>query len=116
MNQRGKGAIQQRLWTSPHLRAAIAVLLLIGVVGWVGDGPIRSIFPYALAVGLVALGHGMVAGCIFAGLVTLAALATGVFPSRPDLIGQEMAEGAYAYLKLSAIAAGVTLAKRASRD
>lgn len=101
------------LWISHHLLAGIAVLLLVILVGWIGNTPIRSIFPYAFAVGLVAWRHGMTAGFQFAGLATLAALATGAFPSREELSGHEAGEGLYTYLKLSAVAAGVVLGKQA---
>ena len=60
---------------SRHLLVGVAVLLLVVLVGWVGNTPIRSIFPYAFAVGLVTWRHGMTVGFLFAGLATLAALA-----------------------------------------
>jgi len=108
-----EGTAYRLLWTSRHLLAGVAVLLLVVLVSWVGSTPIQSIFPYAFAVGLVAWKHGMTAGFLFAGLATLAALATGAFPSREELSGQEAGEGLYTYLKLSAVAAGVVLGKRA---
>ena len=49
----------------------------------------------------------MGAGFLFAGLATLTALAAGA-----EWIG-EVGEGLFTYLKLSAIAAGVALGKRA---
>ena len=66
-----------------------------------------------IAVGLVSWHHGMKAGFVFAGLGTLAALATGAFPSHEGLRGQELGEGLYTYLKLSAVVLGVALGKRA---
>lgn len=107
------GAEQQLLWISGHLLVGVAVLLLVVLVGWVGNTPIRSIFPYAFAVGLVAWKHGMTAGFAFAGLATVAALMAGAFPSREELSGHEAGEGLYTYLKLSAVAAGVALGKQA---
>lgn len=107
-----EGAEHRLLWISRHLLVGVAVLLLVVLVGWVGNTPIRSIFPYAFAVGLVAWKHGMTVGFLFAGLATLAALATGAFPSREELSGQEVGEGLYTYLKLSAVAAGVALGKQ----
>jgi hypothetical protein len=104
------------LWTSRHLLAGGAVLLLVVLVSWLVNAPIRSIFPYAFAVGLVTWKHGMTAGFLFAGLATLAALATGAFPSREEFSGQEVGEGLYTYLKLSAVSAGVALGKRIRRS
>lgn len=91
------------------------MLLLVILVGWVGNTPIRSIFPYVFAVSLVAWKHGMTAGFVFAGFATVAALATGAFPSREELSSHEAGEGLYTYLKLSAVAAGVALGKQARR-
>ncbi len=69
------GGVEQRLlWIRGNLLVGVAVLLLVVAVGWVGNTPIRSIFPYAFAVGLVAWKHGMTAGFVFAGLATVAAL------------------------------------------
>ncbi len=110
-----EGASSRLLWTSGYLRAGVAVLLVVVLVGWIGTTPIRSIFPYAFAVGLVAWKHGVSAGFLFSGLATLAALATGAFPSREELRGQEVGEGLYTYLKLSAIPAGIALGKRIRR-
>ena len=103
-------------WISRHLLAGSAVLLLVIVVSWLANAPIRSIFPYAFAVWLVTWKHGMTAGFLFAGLATLTALVTGAFPSRDELSGQEVGEGLYTYLKLSAVAAGVALGKRVRRS
>jgi len=102
-------------WTNTHLVIGTVVLLLVVVVGLAANSAVRSIFPYAFAVGLVAWKHGMSAGLLFAGLATLAALATGAFPSREELSGQEVGEGLYTYLKLSAVAVGIGLGKRARR-
>lgn len=97
---------------SPHWMG-LAVLLLTIAVSLVGDAPVRSLIPYGLAVAPVAWRHGMGAGFLFAGLATLAALAAGAFPTREEWSGQEVGEGLFTYLKLSAIAAGVALGKRA---
>jgi hypothetical protein len=112
MKPLNEGAKIRLLLNSRHLLAGVAVLLLVILVGWAGNTPIRTIFPYALAVGLVAWKHGMTAGFLFAGL---AALAKGAFPSREELSGQEVGEGLYTYFKLSAVAAGVALGKQAKR-
>lgn len=98
-----------------HLVTAIVVLILTVALSVASGSHIRSIFPYALAVGLMAWRHGMGAGFLFAGLATLAALAAGAFPSREELEGQEVGEGLFTYLKLSAVAVGVALGKRARR-
>ncbi|MGV1046877.1 hypothetical protein [Limnohabitans sp.] len=111
-----EGVENRLLWISRHLLAGSVVLLLVIFVSWLVNTPIRSIFPYAFAVGLVTWRHGMTAGFLFAGLATLAALATGAFPSREELSGQEVGEGLYTYLKLSAVAAGVALGKRVRRS
>lgn len=102
----------QVLWNARWLIAPAALLALVAVLGWMTDTPVRSLFPYGIAVGLVSWHHGMKAGFVFAGLGTLAALATGAFPSHEGLRGQELGEGLYTYLKLSAVVVGVTLGKR----
>ncbi|MBL8450613.1 MAG: hypothetical protein JNM32_11945 [Dechloromonas sp.] len=91
---------------SPQLWIGFAVLLLTIAVSLAGDAPVRSLVPYGLAVAPAAWRHGMGAGFLFAGLATLAALTAGK---------QEAGEGLFTYLKLSAIAAGVALGKRASK-
>lgn len=98
-----------------HVMIAIGVLLAIVLVSAVSNSPVRSIFPYALSVGLVAWWHGMTIGFLFAGLATLAALIGGAFPSSAALSGHEVGEGLYTYLKLSAISAGVALGKRSRK-
>lgn len=100
---------------SMHIVVAISVLLGVVLVSTVTDSPVRSIFPYALSVGLVAWKHGMTAGFLVAGVATLAALFSGAFPSNAALSGQEVGEGLYTYLKLSAVSAGVVLGKRSRR-
>ena len=102
----------QVLWNARWLIAPAALLALVAVLGWMTDTPVRSLFPYGIAVGLVSWHRGMKAGFVFAGLGTLAALATGAFPSHEGLRGQELGEGLYTYLKLSAVVVGVTLGKR----
>lgn len=98
---------------SVPVQIGIAVLLLTVAVSLAADAPMRSLIPYALAVAPVTWRHGMGAGFLFAGLATLAALAAGAFPTRAEWIGQEVGEGLFTYLKLSAIVAGVALGKRA---
>ena len=99
---------------SPQLWIGFAVLLLTIAVSLAGDAPVRSLVHYGLAVAPVAWRHGMGAGFLFAGLATLAELTAGAFPTRAEWSGQEAGEGLFTYLKLSAIAAGVALGKRAS--
>jgi len=78
-------------WTSTPIVIGTVVLLLVVVVGLAANSPVRSIFRYAYAVGLVAWKQGMSAGLLFAGLATLAAAGTEAFPpsakssSRPHL-------------------------------
>ena len=103
------------LWSGRYLLISSTLLLLVILFAWLGDTPIRSIFPYAVAVGLVAWKHGIPAGVLFAGLATVAALATGAFPSRGELSGGEVGEGLYTYLKLTAVAVGVALGQRIRR-
>lgn len=105
----------ERLWSAIWLIAAAAMLVLVAVLGWLTDTPVRSLFPYGIAVGLATWHHGMTAGFVFAGLGTLAALATGAFPSHEGLRGQELGEGLYTYLKLSVVVLGVKLGKLARR-
>ena len=75
------------------------------------DSPVRSLIPYGLAVAPVAWRHGIGTGFLFAGLATLAALAAGAIPTRPELSGEEVGEGLLTYAKLSAIAVGVSLGR-----
>ena len=103
----------QLLRSARWLIVAAAMLALLGVLGWMTDTPVRSLVPYGTAVGLAH--HGMKAGFVFAGLGTLAALATGAFPSHEGLRGQELDEGLFTYFKLSAVALGITLGKRSRR-
>ena len=102
-----------RVRTGWHLYVGLAVLALIVLTSWIADTPVRIVYPYAFAVGLVAWGHGLIVSFSFAALATLAALATGAFPSRVEFTGQELGEGLYTYLLLSAVAACVSLGKRA---
>lgn len=106
-------AFKDSQWISLHLLFGAAILLLVILVSWIDNSPVRSIFPYAISVGLVAWKHGLTGGFVFAGFATLAALATGAFPSRDELSGHETDEGLYTYMKLSAVAVGVGLGKRA---
>lgn len=101
----------RRMSVSVWTGIAVAVLLLAIAVSMAADAPVRTIVPYGLAVALVAWRHGMGAGFLFAGLATLAALATGAFPTRAEWTGNEVGEGLFTYLKLSAIAAGIALAR-----
>ena len=100
---------------SAHVVVAIGVLVGAVLVSTATDSPVRSIFPYALSVGLVAWKHGMTAGFMVAGVATLAALFSGAFPSNAALSGQEVGEGLYTYLKLSIVSAGSVLGKRSRR-
>lgn len=93
------------------LQIAVAILLLTIAISIAAGAPVRSIVPYGLAVTLVAWRHGAAAGFLFAGLATLAALATGAFPTRIEWSGQEAGEGLITYFKLSVIAAWVVLGK-----
>lgn len=95
------------------MQIGIAVLLLTVAVSLAADAPVRSLIPYALAVAPITWRHGMGAGFLFAGLATLAALASGALPTREEWIGQDVGERLFTYLKLSAIVAGVALGKRA---
>jgi hypothetical protein len=97
---------------SAHLVVAIMVLVLTGAFSVATDSPVRSIFPYGAAVALVAWRHGMSAGFIFAAVATFIALATGAFPTRAELSGEEVDEGLFTYFKLSGIAIGVAIGKR----
>jgi hypothetical protein len=96
-------AMCDSVWSKRHVIVATAILLAVGLYGSMTATPIRSIFPYAFAAGLVAWKHGVAAGFLFAGFGTLSALATGAFPSNEELRGHELGEGLYTYLKLSAV-------------
>ena len=98
---------------SVAMKIGVAVLLLTITLSLAADAPVRSLLPYGgLAVALFSWQHGAGGGFLFVGLATLAALATGAFPTRPEWSGEEVGEGLFTYLKLSAIAAGVGLGKR----
>lgn len=103
-----------RQFASAHLIGAIIVLVMTIAASITGEAPIRSLIPYGASVALVAWRHGMSSGFLFAGLATLAALAAGAFPTRPEFGGEEIVEGLYAYFKLSAISFGVAMGKRSS--
>lgn len=92
---------------SPQLWIGTTVLLLTIAVSMVANSPVRSIFPYGLAVALVTWRHSIGFGFLFAGLATLAALAAGAFPTRPEWSGEEVWEGLFTYLKLSVVAVGL---------
>lgn len=108
-------AMRDSVWSKRHVIVATAILLAVGLYGSMTATPIRSIFPYAFAAGLVAWKHGVAAGFLFAGFGTLSALATGAFPSNEELRGHELGEGLYTYLKLSAVVLGVALGNRSRR-
>jgi len=106
----------RNLWSvCGHLVLAIVVLILTVGTSVAIDFPVRSIIPYAISVSLSAWRYGLMVGFVFAGLATLAALAAGAFPTRSELTGQEVGEGVFTYLKLSAIAAGVVIGKKVNR-
>lgn len=94
---------------------ALAILIFIATAGAYADSPVRSLVPYAFAVMLVTWRHGAVAGVLVAGLACLAALVAGAFPTRPQWAGHLLEEGLVTYLKLSAVALGVCLAKWSHR-
>ncbi|MBE0587640.1 MAG: hypothetical protein IH617_06305 [Hydrogenophaga sp.] len=112
MKPRRTEALLDSAWSKRHLIVATAILLAVGLYGSTTTTPVRSIFPYAFAAGMVAWKHGVAAGFLFAGLGTLSALATGAFPSNEALRGHELGEGLYTYLKLSAVVLGVALGNR----
>jgi len=100
---------RMRRLASAHLGIAIMLLVLTAAFSIAAESPVRSIFPYGVAVALVAWRHGMSAGFIFA------ALAAGAFPTRAELSGEEAGEGLFTYFKLSAIVVGVAIGKRTGR-
>ena len=78
-----------------------------------GDNALeKSIFPYALAVGLVAWKHGLMAGFIFAAIATLVALASDAFPTHPTSAGHEAIEGLITYAQLSVVCLSVYFVRR----
>ena len=76
--------------------------------------PIRSIIPYAIAVGLVAWKHGVRSGVLFAGLATLVSVVVGAYPTYTQWEGYELEEVGVTYLKLTGVVVGAVLGKRMS--
>ena len=75
----------------------------------------KSIFPYALSVGLVAWKHGLLAGFLFAAVATLVALASSAFPTHPTSAGHETIEGLITYAQLSVVCLSVCFVRRLRR-
>jgi hypothetical protein len=91
-----------RKW-SWQLGVALVVLFVVWVLSAADIALEKSIFPYALAVGLVTWSHGLMAGFMFAAIATLVALASGAFPTHPTSAGHEAIEGLITYAQLSVV-------------
>ena len=83
----------QLLWNARWLIALAALLALVAMRGWMTDTPVRSLFPFGIAVGLVSWHHGLNAGFVFAGLGTLAALRLARFRATKGCEGRNSAKG-----------------------
>lgn len=97
-----------------QLGLALGVLVAVWILSTDESALAKSIFPYALAVGLVAWKHGLMAGFLFAALATLVALASGAFPTHPTSAGHEAMEGLITYAQLSIVCLSVHGVRRRS--
>lgn len=97
---------------SRNMLAALGVLSVVLAWSLLGGSPVRSIFPYAFATALVAWRHGLLWGFAFAALACLVAALGGAFPTQPQWLNDLAGEGLMTYLKLSAVAIGVSVGKR----
>ena len=104
-------ATPTRIW-SWQLVVALGLLIGIWTLSAVENTLAKSIFPYALSVGLVAWKNGLMTGFLFAALVTLVALASGAFPTHPTSAGHEALEGLITYAQLSVVCLSVYFVKR----
>jgi len=102
----------RRNLVSRNLLAAIGVLLAVLAWSVLGGSPVRSIFPYAFATALVAWRHGLLWGFAFAAIACLVAALGGAFPTQPQWLNDLAGEGLMTYLKLSAVAIGVSVGRR----
>ena len=88
---------------------ALGLLVAVWALSAAENSLEKSIFPYAIAVGLVAWKHGLMAGFIFAAVATLVALASGAFPTHPTSVGHEAIEGLITYAQLLVVCLSVYL-------
>lgn len=100
-----------RIW-SWQLVVALGVLIGIWTLSSVENTLAKSIFPYALSVGLIAEKNGLLAGFCFAAVATLVALASGAFPTHPTSAGHEAVEGLITYAQLSVVCLIVYFVRR----
>ena len=103
-----------RFW-SWQLVIALGVLIVVWALSAVETALARSIFPYALSVGLVARKNGLLAGFFFAAVATLVAFASGAFPTHPTSAGYETVEGLITYAQLTVVCLIVCFFKRAPK-
>lgn len=92
---------------------ALTLLAAVMIFSTVTDVPVKTVYPYALSVGLVAWRHGLMPGFLFSALATLVALLSDAFPTHPTSAGQEAVEGLITYAQLSFVCLCVCLVKRA---
>jgi len=96
---------------SGNMPAALGVALVVLTWSPLGGSPVRSISPYAFATALVAWRHGLLWGGAFAALACLVAALGGALPTPPQWSNDLAGEGLMTYLKLSAVAIGVSVGK-----
>jgi hypothetical protein len=101
-----------RKFLSRYMLAALGILSVVFMWSLVGGSPVRSIFPYALAVALVAWRHGLISGFGFAAFACFVAALGGAFPTQPQWLNDLVGEGLMTYLKLSAVVIGTSAGKR----
>ncbi len=104
-------AVPTRRW-SWQLIIALGLLVAVWALSAAENALEKSIFPYAIAVGLVAWKHGLIACFMFAAVATLVALASGAFPTHPTSVGHEAIEGLITYAQLSVVCLSVYFVRR----
>lgn len=100
-----------RLW-SWQLGIAFGVLIAVWSLGAGESIFAKFIFPYALAVGLVAWKHGLFVGFLIAAMATLVAFASSAIPSRSTSADHQAVEGLITYAKLSVVCLSVCFVRR----
>lgn len=100
-------------WSLPALVAAAWLGLMAIINLSLGNDPIRSIVPYAVPVAWVAC-RTLALGFVIAGLAALSAVMGGAIPGPAS--ESLLAEGLFAYLKLSLVAHAAWLASNMVRS
>ena len=111
-NQESQDNTPPSTTVSWQLAAAIALLVAVWLFNELTDIPVKLVYPYALAVGLVAWQHRLIWGFLFAAFATVIALVSEAFPTHPTSAGLETIEGLITYVQLSFVCVVVYFVKR----